>query len=765
MTYTQVSPSLCTPETKDSPLSQQQTQNVEILISGMSCASCAAKIEQQLNTISGLEATVNYATEKAFVTLPTTMNPLIAAEKIQDLGYQATFREQSSPHISVEHELRALRGRLIISIVLSIPVILMAMVPVFQVTYWGFISLALALPVVLWAGWPLHRATWKNMRHRTATMDTLITMGTGAALLWSMIALFFGHAGHPGTAHLFSLTLSRTDGLGQIYLEVATGVITFVLAGRYVEKRSKYRAGQAIRELLTLGAKDVVVLRHGAEQRIRIEHLKVGDVFVVRPGEKIATDGVVVTGRSTVDTSMLTGESLPVEVVEGSRVVGATVNHNGHLTVRATEVGANTQLAHMIALVEQAQSGKTQAQRLADTVSRFFVPAVLIAAVVTIVGWLIAGQSVTSALTAAISVLIIACPCALGLATPTALLVSSGRGAQLGIVLRSPEILETSRAVTAVVLDKTGTVTEGAMAVVESIPAYNTTVDDMLRYAGAAEQGSEHPIGQAITQAAQEQVRSLPTADSFIRHESHGVQASVGNHTVFVGKAEFLAHNGVRVDEELSTHVAQAHARAHTAILVGWGQRARGVFVLMDRVKPTSAQAVAAFGSLGITPFMLTGDTKSTADSVAQQVGIDHVMAGVLPHHKADVIRTLQQQGHVVAMVGDGINDSPALAQSDLGIAMGTGSDAAIESAQITLMRPSLLAAVDAIRLARQTSRIIKQNLFWAFVYNTVMIPVAALGLLNPMLAGAAMALSSVFVVTNSLRLRSFTAHPQETTI
>ena len=634
----------------------------------------------------------------------------------------------------------------------------MAMIPVLQFDYWGFASLVLAAPVVVWAGWPFHRAALMNLRHGAATMDTLISVGTTAALIWSVVALFFGTAGQPGVVHPFELTISRSDGLGHIYLEVAAGVITFVLLGRYFEKRSKRRAGAALRALLELGAKEVAVLRDGAEQRISVDELAVGDEFVVRPGEKIATDGVVVSGTSAVDASMLTGESVPVEVTEGDAVTGATVNAGGRLIVRATRVGSDTQLAQMAQLVEDAQSGKAEIQRLADRVSGVFVPVAIAIAIAALGAWLGAGFPASAGFTAAVAVLIIACPCALGLATPTALLVGTGRGAQLGILIKGPEVLESTRRTNTVVLDKTGTVTTGKMTLEDALPAESIDRDELLRLAGAVEDASEHPIAQAIAAGATAETGVLPQAESFENIEGQGVQGVVEGHAVLVGRESLLADWGQQLDERLSQAKRQAESQGKTVVAVGWDGEARGLLVVADQIKPTSAEAIAQFKELGLTPVLLTGDNQRVAEQVAAEVGIDEVIAEVLPQQKVDVVARLQQEGKTVAMVGDGVNDAPALAQADLGLAMGTGTDVAIEAADITLVRGDLRAAADAIRLSRKTLAVIKTNLFWAFAYNTSAIPLAAFGLLNPMLAGAAMAFSSVCVVTNSLRLRRFKA-------
>ena len=740
--------------------------NIEFQIGGMTCASCAMRIEKKLNKLDGVEASVNYATEKARITSTGALDPQVLITEVEKTGYTAALPAapedktgSGSEDDSIEgQELVVLRQRLIGAAVLSVPVIAMAMIPVLQFDYWGFASLVLAAPVVVWAGWPFHRAALMNLRHGAATMDTLISVGTTAALIWSVVALFFGTAGHPGVVHPFELTISRSDGLGHIYLEVAAGVITFVLLGRYFEKRSKRRAGAALRALLDLGAKEVAVLRDGTEQRVSIDELAVGDEFVVRPGEKIATDGVVVSGTSAVDASMLTGESGPVEVAEGDAVTGATVNAGGRLIIRATRVGSDTQLAQMAQLVEDAQSGKAEIQRLADRVSGVFVPVAIAIAVAALGAWLGAGFPASAGFTAAVAVLIIACPCALGLATPTALLVGTGRGAQLGILIKGPEVLESTRRTNTVVLDKTGTVTTGKMTLEDALPAEDTERDELLRLAGAVEDASEHPIAQAIATGAVTATGSLPKVESFENIEGRGVQGIVEGHAVLVGRESLLTDWGQHLDEQLAAAKQQAESQGKTVVAVGWDGQARGLLVVADQIKPTSAEAIGHFKQLGLTPVLLTGDNQRVAEQVAAEVGIDEVIAEVLPQQKVDVVTGLQQQGKTVAMVGDGVNDAPALAQADLGLAMGTGTDVAIEAADITLVRGDLRAAADAIRLSRKTLGVIKTNVFWAFAYNTSAIPLAAFGLLNPMLAGAAMAFSSVCVVTNSLRLRRFKA-------
>ncbi|AIY47743.1 ctpB cation transporter, P-type ATPase B [Mycolicibacterium fortuitum subsp. fortuitum DSM 46621 = ATCC 6841 = JCM 6387] len=733
------------------------TGHVVLEIGGMTCASCAGRIERKLNNLDGVTATVNFATEKATVDVAGEVTPEQLIEAVETAGYTAQLPNADPAESDVEVDpTAALRTRLMVSAALTIPVVAMAMIPALQFTNWQWLSLTLAAPVVVWGAWSFHRAAWTNLRHGTATMDTLISMGTIAAFGWSLYALFWGTAGMPGMTHPFSLSISQTDGAGNIYLEVAAGVTTFILAGRYFEARSKRRAGAALRALLELGAKDVAVLRDGVEQRIPIESLTVGDEFVVRPGEKVATDGEVVDGSSAVDASMLTGESVPVEVGPGDQVVGATVNVGGRLVVRAKRIGSDTQLAQMAQLVEDAQSGKAQAQRLADKVSAVFVPIVIALAVGTLGFWLGTGGSVAAAFTAAVAVLIIACPCALGLATPTALLVGTGRGAQLGILIKGPEVLESTRRVDTVVLDKTGTVTTGAMTLLDVITAAGEEPAEVLRLAGAVEDGSEHPIAQAIAKGAREKVGDLPVVEDFANVAGLGVQGIVDGHALVVGRRRLLADWGQQLSPELDAAMREAQALGRTAIAVGWDGQARAVLVVADAVKPTSKEAIEQLRGLGLEPIMLTGDNEAAARAIAEQVGVQEVYAEVLPQDKVDVVKRLQDEGRVVAMVGDGVNDAAALAQADLGLAMGTGTDVAIEASDLTLVRGDLRAAADAIRLSRRTLATIKGNLFWAFAYNVAALPLAAAGLLNPMLAGAAMAFSSVFVVSNSLRLRRF---------
>ncbi|WP_406453174.1 heavy metal translocating P-type ATPase [Streptomyces sp. NBC_00876] len=743
---------------------------VELAIGGMTCASCAARIEKKLNRMDGVEATVNYATEKAKVSYrgeDVSVQDLIAT--VEKTGY--TAHEPAPPaartgdtgtddaQAAEADELRPLRQRLTTAVLLAVPVIAMSMVPALQFDNWQWLALTLTAPVVTYAAWPFHRAAWTNARHGAATMDTLISVGTSAAFLWSLWALFFGTAGMTGMTHPFELTIGRSDGSGNIYLEAAAGVTAFILAGRYFEARSKRKAGAALKALLELGAKEVTVLRDGREITVDTADLQVGDRFLVRPGEKIATDGTVVEGSSAVDASMLTGESVPVEVSAGDSVTGATLNAGGRLVVEATRVGADTQLARMAKLVEDAQNGKAAAQRLADRISAVFVPVVIALALGTLGFWLGSGEGLSAAFTAAVAVLIIACPCALGLATPTALMVGTGRGAQLGILIKGPEVLETTRRVDTIVLDKTGTVTTGRMTLQAVHTADGVTETDVLRLAGALEHASEHPIAQAVATGATERTGApLPTPEGFANVPGLGVQGVVEGHAVLVGREQLLAEWEIHLPVELAGRKAEAEAAGRTAIAVAWDGEARAVLEVADAVKDTSAEAIRRLRRLGLKPILLTGDNRAVAESVAAEVGIDEVYAEVMPQDKVDVVKRLQGEGRSVAMVGDGVNDAAALAQADLGLAMGTGTDAAIEAGDLTLVRGDLRAAADAIRLSRRTLGTIRTNLFWAFAYNVAALPLAAMGLLNPMIAGAAMAFSSVFVVGNSLRLRGFRA-------
>jgi P-type Cu+ transporter len=736
------------------------TGHVELQIGGMTCASCSARIEKKLNKIEGVAATVNFATEKAHIEYVGDVSTDQLVQTIEEAGYSAELPETKTEEPKADSEATdptaSLRRRLLISLVLTVPVIAMAMIPALQFTNWQWLSLTLAAPVVVWGAWPFHQAAWANLRHGTATMDTLISMGTIAAFGWSIYALFWGTAGMPGMTHPFELTISPTNGTGNIYFEVAAGVTTFILTGRYFEARAKRRAGAALRALLELGAKDVAILRNGVEKRIPIDELAVGDEFVVRPGEKIATDGVVIEGSSAVDASMLTGESVPVEVGPDDQVVGATVNVGGRLVVRANRIGSDTQLAQMAKLVEDAQTGKARAQRLADKIAAIFVPVVIALSVATLGFWIGTGGSVSAALTAAVAVLIIACPCALGLATPTALMVGTGRGAQLGILIKGPEVLESTRRIDTIVLDKTGTVTTGTMTLLDVITAADEQPEQVLRLAGALEDASEHPIAKAIAIAARDKVGDLPSVEDFTNLEGLGVEGVVDGHAVIVGRQRLFDDWAQRLPDSLIQSMREAESEGKTAVAVGWDGKARAVLVVADAVKPSSAEAIRQLRAMGLTPIMLTGDNEAAAHAIARQVGIDRVIAEVLPKDKVDTIKHLQAEGNVVAMVGDGVNDAAALAQADLGLAMGTGTDVAIEASDLTLVRGDLRAVPDAIRLSRKTLATIKGNLFWAFAYNIAALPLAAAGLLNPMLAGAAMAFSSLFVVSNSLRLRRF---------
>lgn len=730
----------------------------------MTCASCANRVERKLNKLPGVTASVNFATEKALVSVPQGTDVATLVSAVESAGYTAVEPAPPKPVATGEDdrndhdpELLALRQRLIISAILATPVVVLSMIPAIQFNHWQWLALTLAAPVAIWGAWPFHRAAWVNLRHGGTTMDTLVSVGVLAALGWSLYALFFGEAGMPGMQMSFHFITEPGSGAHEIYLEVAAAVTVFLLTGRYLEARAKRASGAALRALLELGAKEAVKLDGTTEVRVPIGDLKVGDRFVVRPGEKIATDGLIVEGSSAVDASMLTGESKPEDVVVGDRVVGATVNVAGRLIVEVTRVGADTELARMGRLVEDAQTGKAQVQRLADRVSSVFVPIVFVLAIATLIGWLLLGGTLVMAFTAAVATLIIACPCALGLATPTALLVGTGRGSQLGILISGPQVLEQTRRVDTIVLDKTGTITTGTMAFSHIIVAKGESEHDVLAMAAAVEQGSEHPTGVAIVAEAQSRGIDIAAVDAFIAEAGSGVRGTVGGRVVLVGRMPWLASEWAsETPPDLVTAAKAAETDGASVVAIAWDGAVRGLATVSDTIKPTSAEAIERFRGLGLTPILLTGDNEGAAAAVAALVGIDDVRAGVSPQGKLDVIRELQSKGRVVAMVGDGVNDAAALAAADLGIAMGSGTDAAIAASDITVVRGDLNGVVDSIRLAKRTLGVIKGNLFWAFAYNIAAIPLAMAGLLNPLIAGAAMAFSSVFVVTNSLRLRRF---------
>jgi len=744
-----------------SPESPDATRTIDLAISGMTCASCANRIEKKLNRLEGVEASVNYATERASVDVAADVDPEVLVQTVESIGYHASLPAEAHDHPDghdhdTGEDLSRARQRVIVSAVLSVPVVALAMIPALQFDNWQWLSLTLTAPVVVWGGYPFHRAAWLNLRHGAATMDTLVSIGTLAAFGYSLWSLFFGSAGDPGMRMTFHFTLERGSGEGEIYLEAAAAVTTFILAGRYFEVRAKRRTSAALRALLDLGAKDVALLRDGHEVRVPIEQLVVGDDFVVRPGEKVATDGVVVEGTSAIDASLLTGEGVPVEVGPGDGVTGATINAGGRLVVRATRVGADTQLARIGQLVEQAQAGKADVQRLADRISGVFVPAVIVLASATLGFWLGVDAGRGAAFTAAVAVLIIACPCALGLATPMALMVGTGRGAQLGILIRGPEVLESTRAVDTIVLDKTGTVTTGEMTLIDIVTTPGVDRADALRIVGSLEAASEHPIARAIADAAVVE-GALAAVDDFQSTRGLGAEGCIDGVRVVVGRASHLAALGFEIDAASDDARRAAEAAGRTAVVAGWDAKVRAVFVVADAIKPSAAPAVSSLRELDLTPILLTGDNAAAANEVARAVGIDTVIAEVLPEEKVETIARLQREGGTVAMVGDGVNDAAALATADLGLSMGTGSDAAIEASDLTLVRGDLRSVPDAIRLARRTLAVIKGNLFWAFAYNVAALPLAMAGFLNPMIAGAAMAFSSVFVVTNSLRLRRFT--------
>jgi P-type Cu+ transporter len=711
----------------------------DLTIGGMTCASCAGRIERNLNKLDGVTATINFATQTARVSFPEAVAVADLVAAVEHAGYRARLPGGDAQDTR-DGDAAAPRTRLIVCLTLTLPVVAFAMGARFP--GWEWVSFALATPVATWGAGPFHRTAAVGARHATATMDTLVSVGVAAAYLWSLVALL--------------------SGSGDLYLEVAASVTTLILLGRYLEARAKRRAGAALRALLSLGAKDARVLRDGQEVLVPAGRLVAGDEFVVRPGEKIATDGVIVAGHSAIDTSMLTGEPVPVEVRPGDAVTGGCVNADGRLLVRATRVGADTQLAQMARLVTEAQTGKAPVQRLADRVCAVFVPVVLVLAVATLAGWLAAGATAGAAFTAAVAVLIIACPCAMGLATPTAILVGTGRGAQLGILIKGPEVLESTRHVDTVVLDKTGTVTTGRMTLANMVVAPGGDAAELLRLAGAVEEASEHPVGAAIAAAASSRLApgaTLPAVTGFANTRGLGVSGTAEEHMVALGRPSWLAQTwDMKLSPVLADQAADAEAVGDTVVFCGWNGQVRGFFAVADAVAATSAEAVARLRRQGLRPMLLTGDNAKAAHAAAEAVGIDSadVVAGVLPEGKLAAVRRLQRDGHVVAMVGDGVNDAAALAQADLGLAMGTGTDVAIEASDLTLVRGDLRAVPDAIALSRRTLSTIKGNLFWAFGYNALAIPVAASGLLNPMIAAAAMAFSSVFVVTNSLRLRRF---------
>ncbi|BDZ64480.1 heavy metal translocating P-type ATPase [Agromyces mangrovi Wang et al. 2018] len=739
--------------TASTPGSGPALVDVELDITGMTCASCAMRIERKLGKMPGVEASVNYATEKAHVRAPANVGPDALVEVVAAAGYGASVPEPEPEPGESADELGPLRRRLIASAALAAPVVVLSMVPALQFTYWQWVALALTIPVATWGAWPFHRAAAVNARHGAVTMDTLISMGVLAAFGWSLWALLLGDAGEPGMHMTFRLIGPAPGGHDELYLEVAAAVTVFLLAGRYIEARAKRASGAALRALLELGATDATQLVDGAERRVPVRDLVPGDRVLVRPGEKIASDGLVVEGASAVDRSMLTGESVPVEVGPGDRVTGATLNAGGVLVVEITRVGADTELARLGRLLEEAQTGKAPVQRLADRISTVFVPVVIGLALVALAGWLLVGGTPEQAFGAAVATLIIACPCALGLATPTALLVGTGRGAQLGILIRGPQVLEQTRTVDTIVLDKTGTVTTGRMRVQQVLPAAGEDADDVLALAAAAEAGSEHPIARAVVEAAPRTER----AEQFLAHAGLGVQAVVGGRLTSVGRAAWLAEAwAIELPDDLAEQARRAEADGATVVAVAWDGRARGIIAVADTLKPSARDAVQRFRDLGLSPVLLTGDNAGAAGAVARALGIDDVHAGVTPEGKLAVVRELQAAGRTVAMVGDGVNDQAALAASDLGIAMGQGTDAAMAASDLTVVSGDLRVVADAVRLSRRTLGIIRGNLFWAFAYNAAAIPIAMLGLLNPLVAGAAMAASSVFVVGNSLRLRGF---------
>ncbi|GAA1775807.1 heavy metal translocating P-type ATPase [Agromyces lapidis] len=779
-------------------------RTIDLDIEGMTCASCVGRVEKRLGRLDGVEAAVNLATERARVTFPTSTSIEALVEAVKQAGYAATPVEQAdaaapAPHAapvpfvgsSAEPAVSAgvvpgaspsaadgglapggarasgngreasdpLMTRLIVSAVLTLPVVVIAMVPAFQFTYWQWLSLTLAAPVVVWGGWPFHRAAWQNLRHGALTMDTLVSLGTLTAFAWSLWSLFFGHAGMPGMTHEWSFGVRGTPG-GDIYLEVAAGVITILLLGRVLEAKSKRRAGKSLRTLLELAPREVSVLRAAAgtpehaadaEVRVPISALRPGDRFVVRPGERIAADGVVADGEASVDESMLTGEPAPVDVAAGTAVTAATIVHGGSIVVTATRVGADTRLAQIARLVEDAQLGKSRAQRLADRISAVFVPIVIAIAVGTAIVWIATGSPVEQAITAAVAVLVIACPCALGLATPMAILVGTGRGAERGILITGPETLDRTAGIDTILLDKTGTLTTGRMRLGEVTPTAGTDASIALGVAAALERRSEHPIARAVVDGAAERGVSVPEAQEFRAHAGLGVTATVDGARAAVGRPAFLEGLGMTLPAALAERVAASDA---TAVGVGWDGQVRALLEVGDSIRPGAREAVDRLRAQGLEPILLTGDARRPAERVAAELGIDRVHAEVSPEGKLAAVTELQAAGRKTAMVGDGVNDAAALAAADLGIAMGGGTDAAASASDLALTRDEPGAIPDAISLARATLGTIRGNLFWAFAYNVAAIPLAAAGFLNPMIAGAAMAFSSIFVVLNSLRLR-----------
>jgi len=739
-------------------ISSREREEVELSLHGMTCGACAARIEKELNDLQGVHAAVNYATESAMVVFdPAFASSTSVIDAVKSIGYDADVRTEDRVDDGIDQKLRALAHRLIVCAVLSVPVVLISMVMAWQFDNWQWVVGVMSLPVVTWGAWPFHRAAFINARHRTVTMDTLISVGVIAATTWSIWALIWGGA-TDDMGHSMSGMPSMTHDGAHVYFEVGATITTFILAGRYVETRAKYRTGNALRSLLALGAKDAVVLRDGEEVLIPASVVRVDDLIVVRPGEKIATDGVIAEGASSVDTSMITGESVPVDVEPGSHVTGATINLTGHIIVRATRVGSDTTFATMAKLVRDAQATKAPVQRIADRVSSVFVPLVFAISAVTLVLWLTLGDSVDEAFSAAVAVLIIACPCALGLATPTALMVGSGRAAQKGIIIKGVDVLQSTRRIDTVVLDKTGTVTTGEMTLINVASVDGVSRSDALKFLGAVESASEHPIARAIARAAENETGSLPHVENFVASPGIGATGVVDGVTVMVGREEMLRSKLIIVPPSLREALHNARVLGRTAVVGAWGGEARAVLVVADQPKEFSKEAIATLRSMGLAPVLLTGDNIDTARAIAEQVGIEtdehHLYAGVLPHEKALVVKDLQDRGYAVAMVGDGVNDAPALAQADVGIAMGGGTDVAMQASDLTIVSGDLRLVVTAITLSRATLRTIKANVFWAFAYNVAAIPLAAAGAMNPMWAGLAMASSSVFVVLNSLHLR-----------